>query len=98
VLSAQQMAIHWVNTESLVLLRFPRGIIELVSRYFGYLFVYLYIFLYIYYFFFIIESIVSGLGRSLGGHQVPPSDSATGKCLPQSFQPPGKVQAIGFET
>jgi hypothetical protein len=48
--------------------------------------------------FFIIGNIVLGLGHSLGGHQVPPSDSATDKCLPQSSQPPGKVQATDFET
>jgi hypothetical protein len=51
-----------------------------------------------FFFFFIIGSIVLGLGHLLGGHQVPPSDFATDKYLPQSSQPPGKVQAIDSET
>ena len=45
-----------------------------------------------------IESIVLGFGHSLGGHQVPPLDSITDKCLPQSSWPPGKVRAIDSET
>jgi hypothetical protein len=51
-----------------------------------------------FFFFFFIGNIVLGLGHLLGGHQVPPSDSVTDKCLPQSSQPPGKVQAIDSET
>jgi hypothetical protein len=48
--------------------------------------------------FFFIGNIVLGLGHLLGGRQVPPLDSATDKCLPQSSQPPGKARAISFET
>jgi hypothetical protein len=44
-----------------------------------------------FFFFFFNGNIVLGLGHLLGGHQVPPSDSVTDKCLPQSSQPPGKV-------
>jgi hypothetical protein len=48
--------------------------------------------------FFFNESIVLGLGHSLGGCQAPPLDFVTDNYLPQSSRPPEKVQAINSKT
>ena len=95
VLSTQQMAIHQVNAESLSH-KIDISVPSFIRANWKYICI-----IYIYYNFYcvvIIGSISLGLGRLLGGCQVPLSDFANDKYLPRSSQPPKKAQSIGSET